>query len=46
MANDGRGNFGNPKQHSEAGKKGAEAQSTAAKAKGGRNSHKGSQNQS
>ncbi len=36
-----RGNFGNPKQHSEAGKKGAQAQPTEAKAKGGRNSRGG-----
>jgi len=34
------GNTGNPKQHAEAGKLGAKAQSTEAKAKGGRNSHK------
>lgn len=30
-----RGNFGNPEQHSAAGKKGAKAQPTEAKAKGG-----------
>lgn len=36
-----RGNFGNPQQHSEAGKKGAQAQPTEAKAKGGRNSSGG-----
>jgi uncharacterized protein len=36
----GQGNFGNPKQHSEAGKKGAAAQSVEAKRKGGQNSHK------
>ena len=34
------GNTGNPQQHSKAGKKGAEAQSTEAKAKGGRNSRR------
>ncbi len=39
----GQGNFGNPKQHSEAGKKGAAAQPVEAKAKGGRNSRRGSQ---
>jgi len=33
-----QGNFGNPEQHAEAGKKGAQAQSTEAKAKGGSNS--------
>lgn len=37
----GQGNFGNPKQHSEAGKLGAKAQSIEAKAKGGRNSRRG-----
>jgi hypothetical protein len=36
-----RGNFGNSEQHSEAGKKGAQAQPTEAKAKGGKNSHSG-----
>lgn len=36
----GQGNFGNPKQHSEAGKKGAAAQPTDAKRRGGQNSHK------
>lgn len=36
--NQGKGNFGNPKQHAKAGKKGAEAQSTEAKSKGGQNS--------
>jgi hypothetical protein len=35
-----QGNFGNPKQHSEAGKLGAKAQPKEAKAKGGTNSHK------
>jgi hypothetical protein len=39
---EGQGNFGNPKQHSEAGKKGAQAQPTEAKRKGGQNSHKNS----
>ncbi len=33
------GNTGNPAQHSKAGKKGAAAQSTADKRKGGTNSH-------
>jgi hypothetical protein len=37
----GQGNFGNPEQHAKAGKKGAAAQSTQAKAKGGRNSRGG-----
>ncbi len=36
-----RGNFGNPQQHSEAGKKGAQAQPTEAKAKGGKASRGG-----
>ena len=34
------GHTGDPKQHAEAGKKGAAAQSKEDKAKGGRNSHK------
>lgn len=34
------GNTGNPQQHSEAGKKGAKAQPTEAKRRGGENSHK------
>ena len=37
---EGQGNFGNPKQHSAAGKLGAKAQSRADKVKGGKNSHK------
>lgn len=37
-----RGNFGNPEQHAKAGRMGAKAQPTAAKAKGGRNSRSGS----
>jgi hypothetical protein len=36
-----RGNFGNPQQHSKAGKKGAEAQPVEAKRRGGENSHRG-----
>lgn len=37
-----RGNFGNSEQHARAGRMGAKAQPTAAKAKGGRNSRSGS----
>lgn len=36
-----RGNFGNPEQHAKAGRMGAKAQPTEAKAKGGRNSRSG-----
>ena len=40
------GNFANdPQRASEAGKQGAEAQPTEAKAEGGRNSHSGGNNQ-
>jgi general stress protein YciG len=43
MASSNPGNFANDKNKaSMAGKKGAMAQPTAAKAKGGRNSHRGS----
>lgn len=41
-----RGNFGNPEQHAEAGRMGAKAQPTEAKAKGGRNSRRGSRSSS
>ena len=47
MASDNPGNFANDKDKaSRAGKMGAEAQPTEAKAKGGKNSHRGSQSDS
>lgn len=47
MASDNPGNFANDKDKaSRAGKMGAKAQSTADKAKGGKNSHRGSQSDS